>query len=302
VASSFARRRGFAVRAAPGLSSPRIPTRVGVALVSVLIAVNTVALAVHLGHRSTSDNSPAVAAAVAPDPTVTAAAAWVVRELPHDARIIADRRLAAALTRDRFTAIRTPSVINSGPAGGRIALTFDYAVSTAALRATAGPGSGVDRVLTSSVPIAMFGSGSGVVLVRQASTADAADLAASRAADLQKRRAGERQLLANPAIHAGTAARTALHAGRLDLRAATVLALMANSSHVDLLSVNIDRPEQLVGLPARSIDVRTDAESAVEAMLSNLPPSYRPTSDSRLPGGAHRMVWPIVLEPPTGLN
>jgi hypothetical protein len=77
---------------------------------------------------------------------------------------------------------------------------------------------------------------------------------------------------------------------------------MANSSHVNIVSVNTDEPEQAAGLPARTVDVRTNAAPAVQAMLSNLPSSYQPSTDTPLPNGTHRMVWPIDPEPPAVLN
>jgi hypothetical protein len=215
---------------------------------------------------------------------------------------VVDPVMRAALTADRFVHIQTSAATPAGSARAQDVPTFDYVVSTAALRATARSGDPVDRALNSSLPIAVFGSGAHQVVVRQVSTMSAADIASRRTADRQTRRNAERQLLANPAIQARGAARTALQAGELDLRAATVLALMANSSHVNIVSVNTDEPEQAAGLPARTVDVRTNAAPAVQAMLSNLPSSYQPSTDTPLPNGTHRMVWPIDPEPPAVLN
>jgi hypothetical protein len=156
--------------------------------------------------------------------------------------------------------------------------------------------------LQSSLPIAVFGSGPDQVVVRQVSTTSAAASAARRAADGQTRRTAERQLLINPAVRASGSARAALAAGALDLRAATVLALMANASHVKLLSVNVNVPERAAGLPARSVDVQADAGADMQATVSSLPPLYRPISDTQLPNGTHRMVWAIDPEPPAALN
>jgi hypothetical protein len=253
----------------------------------------------HVTH-SPPESAQVVAGA---NPTeVNAAAAWAGRELSRDAKIIADPAIRAALTADRFVHIQTPTATSAGGARAQVAPTFDYVVSTAALRATARSGNAVDRALKSSLPIAVFGSGANQVVVRQVSTRSGAESVGRRTAERQARRTAERQLLTNPAIHAHAAARIALQAGLLDLRAATVLVLMANSSHVDIVSVNADEPEQAAGLPARSVDVWTDAAPAVQAMLSNLPPSYQPSGDTRLPNGTHRMVWPIDPEPPTGLD
>jgi hypothetical protein len=279
-------------------SHRRLWLAAGAALVAAGLVVNVVAL-LHVTDSS-SENAQVVAGANAPE--INAAAAWVGRELARDAKIITDPVMRAALTADRFVHIQTSAATPAGRARAQDVPTFDYVVSTAALRATARSGDPVDRALNSSLPIAVFGSGAHQVVVRQVSTMSAADIASRRTADRQTRRNAERQLLANPAIQARGAARTALQAGELDLRAATVLALMANSSHVNIVSVNTDEPEQAAGLPARTVDVRTNAAPAVQAMLSNLPSSYQPSTDTPLPNGTHRMVWPIDPEPPAVLN
>ncbi len=271
----------------------RVRLAIGAAAVVALVAANAIAL-VHVHNRSPQTKRVVPASSPA---NVVAAASWVGRELSHNSRIVADPAMSAILAANRFTHAQTPAASPSGTA-----LTFDYIASTAALRAAASAGGPIDRALSSSLPIALFGSGSDQVVVRQVSSASAADIAARRTSDSETRRTAEQQLLNNPAIRAREAARTALQAGQLDLRAATILALMANSSHVDILSVNVDEPERAAGLPARSVDVQTDAAAEVQAMLSNLPPLYQPVADTQLPDGTHRMVWSINPEPPPPLN
>jgi hypothetical protein len=245
-------------------------------------------------HRS----SPSVKVGAAANPAeIVAAVSWAGRELPHDAKIFADPTVRAELAADGFTHAQTPV-----PSSSAAALTFDYAVSTPALRNMAHTGNPIDRALRRSLPIAVFSSGAREVVVRQVSSASSAAIAARRSTDSETRRTAERQLLTNPAIRARGPARTALQAGQLDLRAATILALMANSSHVEIISVNIDQAERAAGLPARSVDVRTDAAATVQAMLNNLPPLYEPIADTLLPNGAHRMIWSIAPEPPPALN
>jgi hypothetical protein len=277
---------------------------------AALMAV-TVAALVHVSHRSsgavraTTGSTAATAATAATvaspvavvAPAVVAAASWAALELSRDATIVADSATRATLAANRFTHVQTPAATLPGTA-----LTFDYIVSTAALRAVAVPGSPIDRALNSSLPIAVFGSGSDQVVVRQVSTAPSAEVAARRSTDLETRRSAERQLLSNPAIRVSGPARAQLQAGQLDLRAATVIALMANSSHVEILSVNVDEPERAAGLPARSVDVRTDAAAGVQVMPSNLPPLYKPIADTLSPNGTHRLVWSISPEAPAALN
>ena len=90
-----------------------------------------------------------------------------------------------------------------------------------------------------------------------------------------------------------------LAAGGLDLRPATVLALLANSSTVELDAITVDPAEQAAGLPARAIEIRTDNATAAQAVISNLPVAYKPTGDTLLPDGAEGLVWPITPIPPS---
>lgn len=266
---------------------------VGAVLVVVLVVVNAVALT-RLNH----DSKPTAEIGAAPrTPTVIAAAlSWVGRELSRNAKFVADPAVRARLVADRFTHVQTPAG-SSGAAFG-----FDYVISTAALRLTAAAAVPVRRALETSLPIAVFGSGADQVVVRQVLSVSKKDIAERRSADQQIRRTAEQQLLVNPAIRASGAARAALQTGQLDLRAATVLALIANSSHLVIISVNVDKAEQAAGLPARSVDIQTDAPDNVQAMLANLPPSYQPSKNTRLPNGTHRMAWSIDPEPPPALN
>jgi hypothetical protein len=276
-----------------GGSGQRLRRTIATIVLAALAAIAIFGL-LNLKHRSSP--SVKVGAAAIPAEIVTAVS-WTGRELPHDAKILADPTVRAELAADGFTHVQT-AVASSSAA----TLTFDYAVSTPALRNMARTGNSIDRALQGSLPVAAFSSGARQVVVRQVSTTSSAANAALRSTDSETRRSAERELLSNPAVRALGPARTALQAGELDLRAATILALMANSSHVDLISVNVDAAERAAGLPARSVDVRTDAAGAVRAMLNNLPPLYEPIADTQLPNGTYRMTWSLDPEPPPKLN
>jgi hypothetical protein len=278
---------------APRARRRRLLLGTGAAAIAALVAANAVALT-QVNHDS--KRTPR-AAQFSPTTHVGAAQSWVGRELSHDAKIITDPATSKTLAAERFTHTQALTASSSGTA-----LSFDYIVSTAALRAAASAGNPIDRALRSSLPIAVFGSGSDQVVVRQVSTISAADVAARRRADSDTRRTAGRQLLANPAVRADGPARAALQAGQLDLRPATVVALMANASHIVIVSVNVDPAQQAAGLPARSMDIQTDATGDVQAMLTNLAPLYRPITDRQLPNGTHRMVWSIDPEQPPALN
>ncbi len=270
-----------------------------VALGAVAVAIGLVvgAVAFVKSHHTSHDR------AITARPTsaqVAAASRWAARELAHRAPILADSKARAVLAAKGFANV-VGSATAGGTKGGGATLSFDYVLATPALRTAARSDRAVARALNSSVPIAVFGGGKQQVVVRQVRSGSIHRAQSSRASAAIRRSAG-RQLLANPALHAVGAARTVLRSGDLDFRAATVLALMAGSAHVSILSIDVSLPEHAAGLPARSMDVRTDAEAAVEAILAGLPPSYAPSADIRRPNGADHLVWPIDLDLPTILK
>ena len=218
----------------------------GAVLVAILLVVGAVAF-VNRSHRSSHDR------AITGAPTsaqVDTASGWAARELTHHARILADSKSRAVLVADGFDNV----IAGTANAGGA-ELSFDYVLATPALRTSARSNGAVARALHSSVPIAVFGTGKQQVIVRQVHSGSIHRVQTSRASVAIRRSAG-RQLLANPALHVVGAARTVLQTGGLDFRAATVLAVMAGSAHVSILSINVSQPEHAAGLPARSMDVR----------------------------------------------
>jgi hypothetical protein len=228
------------------------------------------------------------------------AVSWAARQLPHHARILTDSTAAAALRASGFTNARAAAPSGPGRRGAKLAV--DYVLSTPALRTIAKPSTEAARAVTASLPIAVFGSDAGQVAIRQIAVHGASTAAAHAVTDLHTRRRVEPQLLTNPAIRFSASARSALKAGQLDLRALSVLALMADASPLELVRINIDSPERAAGRPARSMDVRAAKPAAVRAVLRGLAPSYRPIRDSRLGGGAQRIVWSIDIDPVSGPN
>jgi hypothetical protein len=294
--------------ALPGEPRPRSRRRllivvaavVGLALVAVILVV-TLNNGSHHGaaikpqtRPSAASVAPTTAASAGASDELVAAATWAAQQLPHSAALLADTGAGPVLTGDGFVAVAV--------AGGATPVPFEYVVSTPQLRATAATNSGVASALSSSTPVAVFGSAADQVAIRQASADPGAVVAARRAADQQTRLGAENELLKNPAVQVSDAARLALQAGELDLRAATVIAYLANSSHLEVVAVNLDPPEQAAGLPVRSVDIRIDTTSATQTVLAALPVSYQPMSVTPLSNGASRFVWPLEAEPMPVLN
>jgi hypothetical protein len=290
----------------PSTSVPTPGTRqlrllaVAVAGALMLVAAIVVAFLTTRGSKATTAQHTSQAAqptAPADAAEIRSAAAWAGRELPHNAQILTDPDAAAPLVAAGFVNVHAISA----QAANSPAQTFEYVVVGPTLRQSANTDGAAMSALNASLPVAAFGAGANEVVIRQAS-ADPAAVIARKAVDAETRRTAEAELLRNPAVQASGAASAALQSGALDLRAATVLAFLANSSHVVFTNVTADPPEQAAGLPIRSIDISSDAPAAMQTILSTLPLSYQPMSMTRLSDGAERVVWPLDAEPPLGLH
>lgn len=304
-----------APREDPPTPTPLPPHRRGrtilvICAVVAIIAAGSIAFAVlHSSGDAKSPGHPAAASAPAasgPEPVTTAPVAlsssvaaaieWARVQLPHDVPIVADPQTGSALSAAGFTQVgAAASTTTAVP-------TFVYLFDTAAVRAAASANQAIAAAVSSSVAVADFGSAADQVDVRQAVTDSAAVVGARKATDATTRRTAEQELLRNPAVTASGNAVAALQQGQLDLRAATVLAYLANSTTVRLGNVSINGPEQAAGLPVRSIDVTIGAPAVMQTIVSGLPVAYQPTSVTQLSTGAARMVWPIAAEPLPGLS
>jgi hypothetical protein len=244
-------------------------------------------------------HSAAAPVAVTPadsPPSVAAAVAWARVQLPRDSPLVADSQLSSALSAAGFTQVTAVSATTTSiPA-------FAYLFDTATVHAAAAGDPAIAAALASSVAVADFGSGRDGLDVRQAVTDSAAVVGSRTATDASTRRTAEQELLRNPAFSATGNAAAVLERGQLDLRAATVLAYLANSTTVQLGNVSVSAPEQAAGLPVRSIDVTIAAPAVMQTIVSGLPVAYQPTSVTQLSTGAVRMVWPIAAEPLPGLS
>ena len=155
---------------------------------------------------------------------------------------------------------------------------FEYVFETSALRAAGSADSGLTAALAATAPVATFGSADAQVTVRQAVADSAAVVSAARP---PMRALGARPSKSCCATRQCTPAatrRAVLQSGQLDLRAATVLAYLANSTTVQLTNVSPDAAEQAAGLPIRSVDVTIGAPAVMQTIVSGLPVAYQPAS------------------------
>ena len=218
----------------------------------------------------------------------SAPAVWIARELPRTAGILAVGELKSGLAAAGFGKVVDPAGVTPGQ--------VQYVVSTAALRDAANGNAVIAQLLAYSAPIAAFGSGPDQIVVREATTVPQSTRDAHHAAGVQQRTASERQLLANPRLHLDADATGVLNAGGLDMRAAAVLALLAEATPLRV-QVLVDPAERAAGMPARRIVITSSAPDTVHGVLAALPASYRLAADDRLTNGAERLTWPIDPDP-----
>ena len=272
---------------------PRRARRWAVFCVLFLVAdvvIALIAIVLLRQHSTTAPQSKPPPTLPASTPTLArnAPAGWITQQLPHTAGVLAEGDMKAELAAAGFGKV----VDAAGVTPGQV----QYVVSTAALRDAAKNNAVIAQLLVYSAPIAAFGSGPDEIVVRQTTSTPQSTRDAHHAAGVQQRTAAERQLLANPKLHMNADATRVVRAGGLDMRAAAVLALLAEATPLRV-QVLIDPAERAAGVPARRILITSSAPDQVHGVLAALPASYRLAADDRLSNGAERLTWPIDPDP-----
>ncbi len=238
---------------------------------------------------------PAAAPSVPPksaaaDPTVAQAEQWVTANVDRTAVLAADPAVAADLTAVGFRS--THPLAGAGvPDWHGDAFLVDTPAAEAVTSGT------VAAERASSVPVALFGTGSSAVAVRKVLPGGTAGLDQRRAQDQQARIQAGTELLSNPHVHATGAAAQAVRSGGLDLRAGTMLALLADRTDVQLNDVSADAHESAAGLPARTMTISAADPSAISTVLTEMPSASRPLEVTPVAGGSERMRWDIAIAP-----
>lgn len=161
-----------------------------------------------------------------PDRSLAQSENWVARNLPADARIVADATVLADLTRAGLPAwdLVDSAVVDTQPTTGVTSWrVYDYVVSTPRLRTALTVGGQVRAALTSSVVVASFGSGPARVEVRElAAEGVPAAAALTQQAEDASAEAG-RQLLTSPNVRLSPDAAQQAASGMVDGRLLSVL-------------------------------------------------------------------------------
>jgi hypothetical protein len=264
--------------------------RAVIAICAVAVLIGAAIAGYLLVHHSTKPTAtatrPPTTTVVARSPAVVQAERWVSGNLARTSALRSDSTVAADLRGDGYPAAAS----FTGVYGGNVLVT------TPAIRAQVTSGLAGAAARVSALPIAKFGSGQQQVDVTLLVEGEASGLADRLSREASERSEADRGLLTNPRVSTPAGLRYWLADGRLDLRAATTVALLAGRAEVRIDAIGLDAAEAAAGRPARTIVLSTDA-AALPEVLRTLPPSYAPDRVSALSAGSHQLTWPVGLAP-----
>ncbi|NHC13457.1 thioesterase domain-containing protein [Motilibacter deserti] len=262
------------------------------------------------------------------DAAYRSAAAWVLSDLPPDARVVTDEALLPELVAaDRPGAVAGYADVDGSDRDARSWRGFDAVVVTPALRArlaSAGPAGatgtvgtpvsaenaaadiGVLAAVRNSSLLAVFDSSDGPVEIRRIEASGSTAATDAQRADTAARVQAGSALAQNPRLDAPPAALRALAAGRVDSRVLTVLALALGEQRLRLAGFP-SAPGEPATAPARSMTVtavdgrqvagQTPATRRLLDVLRAQPAPYSP----RLDLAAGRLVVTFAAPSPLGL-
>lgn len=260
----------------------------------VLVAAGVVmvtAVVVILKTRRGPTVPPAV-----PDAAAAQSAMWIAANLPAGSRVLSDDFVNRELrkldvSRLRLTSDLDPAA-NAGPAN------FDYIVSTPSLRtASQFGGRGTKDTLAASVPIALFRAGAQRVAVEQVLPVAADQRSARIEADRNARAQAGIGLLDNARIHPDGQSASVLSQGALDLRPATLLALLADTTDVRVLGMPLGTPEKAAGMPSRTLRLEPVRRVSLASAIESLAGPYMPQSVTTAASGVSTIVWSPAVAP-----
>ena len=278
---------------APSQRRRFVPRRVGrMGLVAALAAAGVlVAVVAAIWLVSSGDTHHAPSAAhdntvrtVDVERTTAQAARWMQSNVAKDATVFAPTALLADLHRSGITQAAAVPGVGREPAAG-------FLLSTPSLRSDATVQRAVASVVAASLPVAQFGAGASRVEVRQVSPDGLANLQQRRMQDLGYRKLAGTELLRNPHVQVSADARNQLGRGDLDLRAETLLAVVANSTDVRVVEIVDDPAEEGFGLPARTVVVSVGQLAPLQAAVAGLPGTSKPAISAV--SGKQQLDWQL---------
>ncbi len=233
-----------------------------------------------------------------PEPTarslpVAQAESWIQANLARGTPLCADPLVTFDLGFSGFTAAHAVEV------DGRGTQFWDadkFMVSTPTIRDVVSRSLERAAAWTSTELVAVFGDPADRVEVRMIMHTSVSSLDEHLASDASDRAAAGSAIMHNPRVTLGAGLRRPLGRGELDLRAATVLALLATKTDVHIAKIVIDRPEAAAGRPARTLILTLRDADALASTLRTLPAQYAPARVTKA-GATTRLDWSVGLAP-----
>jgi hypothetical protein len=249
---------------------------------------------------ATQPSTPAPPSESAP---VVAAQAWLSANLGRTQRISADPALVSALRRTGFSATH----VAPGYPGAPDWHGDSVVISTAQTRSRAAGTPALTAELASSIPVAVFGTGTRSVEVRMVfgtANPDVLSVQAQRQDDVTNRRLAGEALLRNPRVTVAPAWSTLVATGGLDLRAMVVIGLIAARADVSVVAVVVNPAETAAGVPARTVRL-TMPPSVLPGIVPTLSAGYRPdriSSPTQHGTQLTELSWGVTLTPQPTLS
>jgi hypothetical protein len=226
--------------------------------------------------------------------SVQQAERWIRTNVAANTPVCGDRAMVTQLSQAGFTAV-TSCQSNGSLNNDR------FVVSTPDIRAAVAGGLAVVVRQRASLPVAVFGTGAERVEVLMIVPGAQAALSTRLTRDLHERALAAAALLHNPRVTATASARAALRRGQLDMRAATLLALLTARTPVRIDTITSRPPEEAAGRPARSVTLSVADPAALAATTHMLTGDYTPALVTTA-SGSTRLDWPVGLAPNAGLG
>jgi hypothetical protein len=250
----------------------------------------------------TSAEAPAPTSAEAPVSQAVAvraqAAAWVASQVSGGAIMACDPAMCAVLVQHGIAAANL-IVLRPGAADP---LGSDVVLATAAVREMFGA-----RLVSVYAPelLASFGTGQDRIDIRALAPDGAAAYRAAIAADLRARRRAGMELLRDPLIAFGPAARAQLATGQVDARLLTTLDTLAASEPVRVTAFLDDGPGAGPSLPLRAAEL-TATNTTARKMLAffraqRSPYLFAQAAIAAGPGGEAVLTVEFAAPAPLGL-
>jgi hypothetical protein len=234
---------------------------------------------------------------------IAGARAWLNTNIARSQRISADPNLVGELRSAGFTAAH----VAPGYPGAPDWRADNVIISTPETRAQAASVPALTAELASSIPVAVFGTGTQSVEARMVfgtNHPDILSVQAQRQDDATNRRLAGEALLRNPRVTVAPAWSTLVSTGGLDLRPAVVIGLIAARTDVAVVAVKVDPAENAAGTPARTVRLSIPP-SVLPGLLTTLPAGYRPdriSSPTQNNTQLTELSWGVTLTPQPTLS